>query len=303
METGRNNSVTHYRGPSDQFILKRSPNTDVGKTRFDREFWFLRLCNSVGITGVPQIRDNCAQHLVLELSFESGTALDTVNISYARQMLDFLRQINLMSGEVAGLPFDAIESVATTRDFTLTIDSRLKRLEGMKAAGAGQLEPIENVLGAVVSYLRSALYQKDLETLEGLIERTRRSVFGKQFLSPSDFGSHNILVNTGRLKFIDFEYAGFDSGLNLLGDTITQPDTVWGEQARDFFAFSLLEELFNLDQFDLTVVSRPYSARWLLVMLLRANALSAAPSVGVSINKIQRYFQGSSLFEWKGVRN
>ena len=44
-------------------------------------------------------------------------------------------------------------------------------------------------------------------------------------LSPSDFGFHNALVDeTGRLSFLDFEYAGRDDPAKLVSDFFCQPE-------------------------------------------------------------------------------
>ena len=43
-------------------------------------------------------------------------------------------------------------------------------------------------------------------------------------LSPSDFGFHNMLIDkNGRLRFIDFEYAGWDDPAKIICDFFCQP--------------------------------------------------------------------------------
>ena len=63
-------------------------------------------------------------------------------------------------------------------------------------------------------------------------------------LSPSDFGFHNaILANDGRLRFIDFEYAGWDDPSKLICDFFCQPAVPAPPQAFDRFATAIAAEL------------------------------------------------------------
>lgn len=300
MQGGRNNAVSLYKNALDQFVLKRCPLTGVGRARFEREIAFLRLCESYGIYSVPKVRGYCELHLVLELSFETGTSHVSVSLDNAKQMLEFLTELNQRDAEDAGFSLDSIECVSSTVDFQETIDSRLKRLLGRKGENRVSPEALEKVREALFAYLKSASYQNDLKTSGALISKSRFTVFGHKFVSPSDFGSHNMLSSQGRLTFIDFEYAGFDSGLNLLGDTISQPDTKWESGVKEFFAFSLMDDLFQVEALDLTAISRLYSARWILIMLIRATSINPDSPAGVQAAAIQKYFHDSSLLEFKG---
>jgi len=112
-------------------------------------------------------------------------------------------------------------------------------------------------------------YNSDIRTFAGLLENTRKTIHGHRFLSPSDFGSHNILKKDGSLIFFDFEYSGYDSGVNLLGDTLTQPDTRWAEGARQLFASRFMLELFGINLQSSEPLERLFALRWTLVMVMR----------------------------------
>jgi hypothetical protein len=46
----------------------------------------------------------------------------------------------------------------------------------------------------------------------------------QRWISPSDFGFHNALLETnGRPRFFDFEYAGWDDPAKLMADFVCQP--------------------------------------------------------------------------------
>ncbi len=55
-------------------------------------------------------------------------------------------------------------------------------------------------------------------------------------LSPSDFGFHNSLrQENGRLRFLDFEYAGWDDPAKLIVDFVNQPDMLLERKLSDRF--------------------------------------------------------------------
>ena len=54
-------------------------------------------------------------------------------------------------------------------------------------------------------------------------EYKTRLTNNRQLLSPSDFGFHNTLITNEGLKFIDFEYFGWDDPVKLIADFIWHP--------------------------------------------------------------------------------
>jgi hypothetical protein len=59
-------------------------------------------------------------------------------------------------------------------------------------------------------------------------------------LSPSDFGFHNaILAPDDRLRFLDFEYAGWDDPAKLVCDFFCQPTLAVNRRHWDMFLSSL----------------------------------------------------------------
>ena len=60
-------------------------------------------------------------------------------------------------------------------------------------------------------------------------------------LSPSDFGFHNaILAADGRLRFFDFEYAGWDDPAKLICDFFCQPELSVNQEHWKFFVEQLI---------------------------------------------------------------
>jgi hypothetical protein len=88
-------------------------------------------------------------------------------------------------------------------------------------------------------------------------------------VSPSDLGAHNCIEHDGRLSFLDFEYAGTDSGINLAGDLAMQPDSLWASGDRHRIGARILGEVFESDSYDSDRVERLFGTRWSLIALLR----------------------------------
>lgn len=268
---GRNNRVLLVESESGKYIAKCFSNEKISQGKFDREVAFLEFCGKLLVAPVPKLVVHCPDHGVVVTTFETGSSSQIIVGSQARQILAFLMLINENSqGESAFVELDAIESLFSKRNFQESIDVRTARVAANQSSTLKASKRIEEANSVTALYLASDQYRDDLEVLADLIEGTTRTVFGKKFLSPSDLGSHNILIDDGKLVFIDFEYSGLDSGINLLGDTITQPDTGWALGVRETFTHELMTSLFGVYSYDIAPVERLFTLRWILIMIIRA---------------------------------
>jgi hypothetical protein len=89
-------------------------------------------------------------------------------------------------------------------------------------------------------------------------------------LSPSDFGYHNaLLANDGRLRFIDFEYAGWDDPSKLICDFFCQPAVPAPIGAFERFAQAIAAELPNpeLHIARSALLLPMYRVKWVCIML------------------------------------
>lgn len=269
---GRNNPVMLAESGLSKSVIKSFSRTRQREGKFAREAAFLAFCHKLGPAPVPKVVNQCREHGVLETTFEEGTTREVFDRVDVSQLIEFLHFINSEQAiKVGDFEFEALENVDSIVKFQQTINSRRGHLG--RVTGSQMKENLNEIKFAIFmteNYLGSQEYITDLEELDGLIESTRRTVSGHRFLSPSDFGSHNTLKKDGNLIFIDFEYSGYDSGVNLLGDTITQPDTRWAEGSKPLFAYRFMAELFGIKLHSLEVLERLFTLRWILVMIMRA---------------------------------
>lgn len=92
----------------------------------------------------------------------------------------------------------------------------------------------------------------------------------KQFLSPSDFGFHNILrTPETKLFFLDFEYSGMDDLVKLTNDFFCVPEIPINEKYYNFF----ISEMTNNLDLDTGFIFRAknllysYKLKWICIML------------------------------------
>lgn len=89
-------------------------------------------------------------------------------------------------------------------------------------------------------------------------------------LSPADHGFHNALqLPGGNLIFLDFEYAGWDDPVQMLGNACLQPDIPMPEETKHRFLMCMLERL-NAGRKLIARLHTVYpllAFKWILIML------------------------------------
>jgi hypothetical protein len=89
-------------------------------------------------------------------------------------------------------------------------------------------------------------------------------------LSPSDFGFHNSLrERAGRLRFLDFEYAGWDDPAKLIVDFANQPDMILDRVLSDRFRGALINASADTDSLSrrATALEPVYIVKWACICL------------------------------------
>ena len=146
-----------------------------------------------------------------------------VDAAAVNQALEFILELNRARNPAAtqGLP-DASEACFSGAAHLERIDQRVARLEQMEGGAAIDRQALAFVRGALQPAWEQAraLLWRDYGSLEQPLPAEER------ILSPSDFGFHNALLGAdGGLRFIDFEYAGWDDPAKLICDFFCQPQT------------------------------------------------------------------------------
>jgi hypothetical protein len=271
---GANNRVFRVETATRPALLKayfRHP--DDPRDRLATEFAFARCAWDGGVRAIPQPLACDAEAGLGLFEFVAGRLLrpDEVDDWAVGQAIDFFRHLNRgrWRTEARVLP-RASESCLSIAEHFALVQRRIDRLTGITLTSAideAALAFIGNDLKpnweAVLAPARARANGLALAADQPL-ER------GEWCLSPSDFGYHNaILADDGRLRFIDFEYAGWDDPSKLVCDFFCQPSLPAPADAYERFVRAVAGELpsSSLHLSRANLLLPVYRIKWCCIML------------------------------------
>lgn len=222
---GINNQVFRCRSGAHWLVLKGYTQRQAKQhDRFRAETEFLHYAQLVAPECAPKLfhSDQEIQSVVLEHvegeRFQEGTSPSTDDIN---QAVAFIRCLNadleLARRHVSG---DAAEGFLRLTDHLRNIDQRIAAMGAEHLPIHLRVEAVE-----VIRHLK-----KQLERLE---DATQKQIAtgrcddaldpSARCVSPSDFGFHNALRTPSGVKFLDFEFSGWDDPTKLVADFDLQP--------------------------------------------------------------------------------
>jgi hypothetical protein len=256
---GSNNRVFRVEGAGGEALLKeyhRSP--DDPRDRLASEFGFCEYAWKAGVRAAPKPLAKDAERGLALYEYVHGRKLSADEATEAKvdEALDFFESLNRERGGAAGLP-SASEAAFSTAEHVTVVAKRIERLaQSEGAARAFVRGPLTKAwAGAAKQALRSGQ--------PPVPQQDRR-------VSPSDFGFHNALLEeSGRLRFIDFEYAGWDDPAKTACDFFCQPAVPAPPSSFDRFVERLARGLSDPKGFrERAKVLRPvYQLKWCCIML------------------------------------
>ena len=225
---GGNNRVFRVAAKEASFLLKAYfQHPDDPRDRLGTEFAFSRFAWDNGVRGLPEPIASDSENNLALYEFVGGRPLqpDEVTEAAVDRAIAFYQDLNrcklLPQAQVLPKASEACFSIA---EHLQCVDRRVERL---KAVGGGTecdreaADFIHNQLGEVWSRAIELVADRSNQwglTLDAEIPPQDKC------LSPSDFGFHNaILRESGELRFIDFEYAGWDDPAKMVCDFFCQP--------------------------------------------------------------------------------
>lgn len=220
---GGNNRVYKVINDSGPFLLKEYFFHPLDtRNRLKTEFDFLTYLWNKGIRFSPQpFVCNETNHLglyeyIVGKSIESGSVSHD-DLEMARK---FLVQLNEgRESERTSLP-DASEACFSIRAHLDCIEGRVQKLAGIMGDTGVDREArafVADKLIPVWRRVKDSIFKVAASRLDYLLQP------GEHCLSPSDFGFHNAIRQpNGDIRFIDFEYAGWDDPAKLVCDFFCQ---------------------------------------------------------------------------------
>jgi hypothetical protein len=204
---GGNNRVFRVRFAGKVALLKEYfHHPGDPRDRLDAEFSFSKFAWDAGLRCLPEpLGADPSNHLGL-YEFIEGRPVSKVTREDVQQALDFFCELNRRKDAAQGLPV-ASEACFSIAEHLQCVEWRVQRLAGVEDPVAARF--VRDELTPQWRAIAGRAYD------ETPVERC---------VSPSDFGFHNALQEPpGRLRFIDFEYAGWDDPAKMVCDFFCQP--------------------------------------------------------------------------------
>ena len=221
LKGGINNQVFKCFKEKRCVVVKTYPTSAMGE-KFTAEKEFLKLAGSVAREWVPKLihADSQYKFLVMEYVYGSRYTKPPI-VEDVKAAISFYLKIN------------ADESIARkllkvqARDGFLSVSEHIKLIEDrISQFNTGHLPykyslELKNILELTKSKW-SYIRDKNLNLLN---EKPDLDAIEKKYLkvSPGDFGFHNVIKTSKGLRFIDFEYAGWDDPTKTIVDFFLQP--------------------------------------------------------------------------------
>lgn len=242
-KAGGNNRVRIVSVDGRKAIVKqyfRHPSD--ARDRLHAERAFLEYANGSAPGLVPKVIACDVERGIGVYEYIDGAKLDASAVSRerVREAAGFFLKLNAPESRAAAnrLPA-ASEACFTAAEHFAMVDRRVARLASI--SGTTEVDLLARDFAANLGVLWNGLKER---LASALAFRGASAEVEERCVSPSDFGFHNAIVrSTGRLCFLDFEYAGWDDPAKMAGDffshpAVPAPKAYFDEFVRNTMAYS-----------------------------------------------------------------
>jgi len=273
LKGGRNNRVFKLQcGGRDYFLKAYFYSSADRRDRLNHEYSFTDFAWKNGVRTVPEpLAALSGQRLAL-YEFIVGKIANyrpttTADIG---QATDFVLSINNHRVKVpAGKLPPASEACFSIADHIENTMIRVNRLAQMKV-----FDDYDIIASNRIEKYLLPLWAQIIDKIN--INRKKNPCLNKtlsaeqRWISPSDFGFHNAIEeNSGKLRFIDFEYAGWDDPAKLLCDFANQPDRILENSLSQKFIRDIISADVNPEflQYRYALVEPLYQIKWACIIM------------------------------------
>lgn len=194
-----------------KYLLKQYSKTHMNDwQRGKKEFHALSFLREQNFNEIPEaLRFYSEDHIGI-YSFENGKTISQRDVT-EKDMIhaaDFLSKVHKLETRYKTKFSPASSACFSFADYLGVLDSRFDMIKDYNGSGSFEKK--------VKSFLNEEVKQKIKKVKSDLVKKIKKSELEKalslekQVLTPADFGFHNILLDEGKYKFVDFEYFGRD---------------------------------------------------------------------------------------------
>lgn len=269
-DKGGNNRIDLVHVDDKTFVVKWyfSSAKDT-RDRLFSEWSFLAYAHRLAPEFVPAAISHLPKDHVALYEFIPGDKLGVSEIDAAavEQAAEFLRQINRAnsSDDARNLP-NASEAFFTIQEHMDHVGMRLDRFSSL-GTEAEDFQKLSSELAVFWDELKNWIATEAERQGISLVNQLEKA---ERFISPSDFGFHNVLCDENKkLTFIDFEYAGWDDAAKAISDFFLQPALPVAMEHFDLFAKTVLQGHPNSEKvLARTKILHPlFALKWCCIIL------------------------------------
>ena len=224
---GANNRVFRVEAGTARVLLKvYFQHREDTRDRLGAEFAFAQFAWAHGIRSIPQplARDDANRLGLFEFVEGQHVRPEEVDADAIRHALTFYHALNLLKKSPSACRLTpASEACFCFSDHLSCVGNRvgrLHRIDPVTAIDREALVFIKTDLADAWENAKNCLLRSAADAQQGW---DRPLEHHNRCLSPSDFGFHNaVRTSDGRLRFFDFEYAGWDDPARMVADFFCQ---------------------------------------------------------------------------------
>jgi len=277
LNAGKNNQTFLLElSDGNKFVLKRyhSHNHDL-RNRLETEWRFLHCFWNFGIKSIPKpIMKIGSLNSALYQYMQGRKLLESeITRGHIDEVSNFIIAINSFSKFANEFP-PASEACFTISEHIQSVERRVQQLRILDASA-----PYKAKADLFVNKKLLPLWNEIRSKVIGSLDHQDVTEIFPFFVSPSDFGFHNILWHDGvGLNFIDFEYSGSDDLAKLINDFICCPQIQVPYEYKNQFVSRIAREL-PVDKkfiFRTHLLECLYQVKWICIILNDFHILGSA---------------------------
>jgi|APCry1669188970_1035186.scaffolds.fasta_scaffold10011_2 Phosphotransferase enzyme family len=273
LEGGRNNRAFKLICGIREYFLKAYFFSSADpRDRLLHEFGFTNFVWSNGIRIVPEPLAELPNHHLALYEFIAGKTANyrPTTISDIHQATDFILSVNHHRANNAAekLP-QASEACFSMSDHIRNTAARVNRLLQIEVA-----DDYDNTAKQQVDQRLLPLWDDVVNNINAQIKKKlfidKTLSADQRWISPSDFGFHNAIEEGGgRLRFVDFEYAGWDDPAKMLCDFANQPDRILESSLSNKFIQDIITADVNPEflRYRYALLEPLYQIKWACIIL------------------------------------
>ncbi len=269
LKGGRNNRVYSAEcGQVKRIVKSYFQHSEDPRNRCKTEFTFSTFCWEQGIRCIPKpLQIDAEPGLAIYEFVEGSNFAENVTLAHVDEALQFFAEMNRCRlGEKAMV----LEPVS---EACFSIMAHLQRVDGRVQALVSDVVDsecrtfVEEKLVPVWKEVRSSV---ESESAQLSLELETEIPIEHRIISPSDFGFHNAIVRpSGKLCFIDFEYAGWDDIAKTANDFFIQPTHPVPEKYWQHFLEFVLEDFEDkqMEAQRIEILKPVQIVKWVCILL------------------------------------